>query len=259
MAAGAGLVVDLNADAGESFGLYRIGADEELVPLGTSVNVACGFHGGDPLVMRRTVRLAAAHGVAVGAHPGYPDLQGFGRRAMTVRPEELVQMLLYQIGALAALAAAEAVTLQHVKLHGALYHAAAADDAVADAVIEAVGSVGLPLVAPGGSRWAERARRAGLRVAAEAFIDRAYQSDGTLVPRHHPAGLITDPRAAAERAVRLLTQGTVVAVTGEAVPLQADTLCLHSDTPGAADIARAVRAELATTGVRIAPLRDWLR
>src|SRR3972149_1040111 len=164
-------VIDLNVDAGESFGAYRIGVDEEIVPLVTSVNVACGLHGGDPLVMRRTVRLAASHGVAVGAHPGYPDLQGFGRRVMAIPPEELGQILLYQIGALAA--------------------AAAADEAVGAAVTEAGGSAGLPLMALGGSRWAERARRAGLRVAEEAFIDRGYRPDGTLGPRGQPGGLVT--------------------------------------------------------------------
>jgi len=250
-------VIDLNVDAGESFGAYRIGVDEEIVPLVTSVNVACGLHGGDPLVMRRTVRLAASHGVAVGAHPGYPDLQGFGRRVMAIPPEELVQILLYQIGALAAIAAAEAVVLQHVKPHGALYNAAVADEAVGAAVIEAVGSTGLPLMALGGSRWAERARRAGLRVAEEAFIDRGYRPDGTLVPRGQPGALVTDPRAAAERTVRLVTAGTVLAVSGETVHVRAHTLCIHSDTPGAAAIAKVAREALTAAGVRVAPLRDW--
>ncbi len=250
--------IDLNVDAGESFGAYRSGADEEIVPLVSSVNVACGLHGGDPLVMRRTVRLAAAHGVAVGAHPGYPDLQGFGRRVMAIPAEELVQIVLYQIGALAAIAAAEAVTLAHVKPHGALYNAAVVDDAVADAVIEAVGSAGLPLIALSGSRWAERARGAGLRVAAEAFADRGYRPDGTLVPRGQPGALLTDPHAAAERAVRLVTEGTLAAVTGETVPIHAHTLCIHSDTPGAPAIAQAVRDALIAVGVGVAPLRAWL-
>lgn len=248
--------VDLNVDAGESHGAYRIGADEEILPLVTSANVACGLHGGDPLVMRRTVRVAAAQGVAVGAHPGYPDLQGFGRRVMAIPPEELVQVILYQIGALAAIAAAEAVTLAHVKPHGALYHAAVADAAVGDAVIEAVGSAGLPLIALSGSSWAARARQAGLRVAEEAFVDRAYRADGTLVPRGHPTALVTDPRAAAERALRLVADGTIVALTGEVVAVRAHTLCLHSDTPGAPAIARAVRDALLAAGVRLAPLRD---
>lgn len=251
-------VIDLNADAGESFGAYRIGTDEELIPLVTSVNVACGFHGGDPRVMRRTVRLAAAAGVAVGAHPGYPDLQGFGRRPMAMPPDELVQVLLYQIGALTGIAAAEAVALQHVKPHGALYNTAATDAQVGEAVSEAVGSAGLPLIALSGSRWAEQARQAGLRVAEEAYIDRGYQADGTLVPRGHPGALITDPHLAAERAVALVTKGMLVAVSGERVAVRADTLCIHSDTPGAATIAAAVRQALTGAGVRIAPLRDWL-
>ncbi len=251
--------IDLNVDAGESYGAYRIGADEEIIPLITSANVACGAHGGDPLVMRRTVRLAASHGVAVGAHPGYPDLQGFGRRPMDVPPEELVQILLYQIGALAAIAGAETVALQHVKPHGALYHAALSQPSVADAVIEAVGSMGLPLVALSGSGWAERARRAGLRVAEEAFLDRGYRSDGTLVPRGQPGALITDPQEAAERAVQLVTEGTIRAVTGEIVTVRADTLCMHSDTPGVAALVRAAREALTAAGVRVAPLGEWAR
>src|SRR3989304_1394410 len=172
-------VIDLNVDAGESFGAYRIGVDEEIVPLVTSVNVACGLHGGDPPMMRRTVRLAASHGVAVGAHPGYPDLQGFGRRVMAIPPEELVQILLYQIGALAAIAAAEAVVLQHVKPHGALYNAAVADEAVGAAVIEAVGSTGLPLMALGGSRWGGRGRRAGGGGGGGAGIGRGSAAGAT--------------------------------------------------------------------------------
>ncbi len=251
-------IIDLNVDAGESYGAYRIGADEEIIPLVTSANVACGAHGGDPLVMRRTVRLAASHGVAVGAHPGYPDLQGFGRRPMDVPPEELVQILLYQIGALAAIAGAETVTLQHVKPHGALYHAALAQPSVADAVIEAVGSMGLPLVALSGSGWAERARSAGLRVAEEAFLDRGYRADGTLVPRGHPRAMISDPGEAAERAVQLVAEGTIRAVTGEVVTVRADTLCMHSDTPGVAALVRAAREALTAAGVRIVPLGEWL-
>ncbi|MBI3975993.1 MAG: 5-oxoprolinase subunit PxpA [Armatimonadetes bacterium] len=251
-------IVDLNVDAGESFGAYRIGEDEGMLPLVTSANVACGLHGGDPVVMRRTVRLAAANGVAVGAHPGYPDLQGFGRRAMAMPPADLVQVLLYQIGALSAIAAAEAMALQHVKPHGALYNTAVADPEVGAAVIEAVGSAGLPLIALSGSRWAARARAAGLRVAEEAYIDRGYLPDGTLVPRGRPGALITDPGEAAGRARRLVTEGLVTAVSGETIAVRADTLCIHSDTPGAAAIAAQVRRVLLDAGVRIAPLRDWL-
>jgi len=250
--------VDLNVDGGESYGAYRIGADEEIVPLATSVNVACGLHAGDPLVMRRTVRLAAASGAAVGAHPGYPDLQGFGRRPMAIPPEELVQILLYQIGALAAIAAAEAVTLQHVKPHGALYAAAAAEPDVAAAVIEAAGSAGLPLIALSGSSWAEAARRAGLRVAEEAFLDRAYRADGTLLGRAMAGALITDPGDAAGRAVEMVHTGRVRAVTGEWVAVRADTLCVHSDTPGAPALIRAVREALREAGIEVAPLGRWL-
>jgi UPF0271 protein len=176
---------------------------------------------------------------------------------MAIAPGELVQILLYQIGALGAIAAAEAVNLQHVKPHGALYTMAVNEAAVGSAVIEAVGSVGLPLIALSGSRWAARAREAGLQVAAEAYIDRGYQADGTLVPRGRPGALISEPRLAAERAVRVVTEGIVAAVTGEQVAVHADTLCIHSDTPGAAAIAAAVHQALVTAGIRIAPLRDW--
>jgi len=250
--------VDLNADAGESFGPYTIGADGEVIPLVTSVNIACGLHGGDPVIMRQTVRLAAASGTAVGAHPGYPDLQGFGRRPMDVPAADLVQILLYQIGALAAIAAAEAVSLQHVKPHGALYAAAATQPAVAAAVIEAVGTSGLPLVALSGSSWAAEARRAGLRVAEEVFIDRAYRADGSLLPRRMAGALLTDPVGAAERAVELVRSGRVRAATGEWVGLRAETLCIHSDTPGAPVLARAVREALAGAGIQVAALGRWL-
>lgn len=254
----ADLVIDLNVDAGESFGAYVIGADDAVIPLATSVNVACGLHGGDPNVMRKTVRLAARHHVAVGAHPGYPDLQGFGRRRIPMTPDELVPLLLYQIGALRSLASAEGVSLQHLKAHGALYNVAVQDPAVAGAITDAARTERLILVALAGSAWAEKARRAGVLVAEEAFVDRGYQDDGTLMPRSDSRALITDPQAAARRAVRLVTEGRLETVSGREIGLRADTLCMHSDTPGADRIAQAVNTALREAGIRLEPLGTWL-
>ncbi len=247
-------VIDLNADGGEGFGAYTIGADDELLASVTSINVACGYHGGDPVVIRRTIRAAAARGVSVGAHPGFPDLQGFGRRAMQIPPDELTDMLIYQIGAVAALAAAEGVRLRHVKAHGALYNLAERDDAVAGAIVAAVAAFpGLWLYAPPDSPMAAAARTRGVRVAAEGFLDRGYRPDGTLVPRALPGALLTDPARVAAKAVRFATEGVVEATDGTPVTLRPRTLCIHSDTPGAPALAAAARAALERAGVRLAP------
>jgi len=245
--------IDLNADAGEGFGAYTIGADAEMLRSVTSLNVACGFHAGDPVVIRGTIRAAKAAGVAVGAHPGFPDLQGFGRRPMHVAPDDLVAMLVYQIGAVAALAAAEGVRLRHVKAHGALYNMAVADDRLAGAIAEATGAFdGLCLFAPKGSAMAAAAASRGVRVASEAFLDRGYCADGTLTPRAEPGALVTDPARVAERAVALAREGAVVATDGTRVALHPDTLCIHSDTPGAGRLAAAARGALEAAGVRVA-------
>ena len=250
-------VIDLNADGGEGFGAYTIGADDELLTSVTSINVACGYHGGDPVVIRRTIRAAAARGVSVGAHPGFPDLQGFGRRAMQIPPDDLADMLIYQIGAVAALAAAEGVRLRHVKAHGALYNLAERDEAVAGAIVTAAAAFpGLWLYAPPGSPMAAAARARGVRVAPEGFLDRGYRADGTLVPRGHPGALVTDPARVAARAVRFATEGTVEATDGTPVALRPRTLCIHSDTPGAPALAAAARAALEGAGVRLAPPED---
>ncbi len=248
--------VDLNCDLGESFGAYRLGADEEILKSVTSANVACGLHAGDPPVMARTVRMAAAAGVALGAHPGYPDLQGFGRRDMALAPGDLEAFILYQLGALAAFAAAESVPLRHVKPHGALYNAAARDERLAGAVARAVAAFDrrLIVVTLPGSALAQAASAAGLAVAHEGFADRAYRADGSLVPRSQPGALIHDPAQAAERAVRMITLGRVEAVDGQTIPLRIDTLCVHGDTSGAATIAAHLRAALAAAGVTVAPL-----
>ncbi len=255
-----GRIVDFNCDLGESFGVYTIGEDAEMMPVITSANIACGVHAGDPLVMERTVRLALAHRVGLGAHPGFPDLAGFGRRDMRLSPDELRTTLIYQIGALWAFARAQGATLQHVKGHGALYNMAANDEAQSQAIADAVASVdrSLILVALCGSVMERVARDAGLRVAGEAFGDRGYQRDGTLVRRSHPEALMTDPAAVARRVVRMATEGTIEAADGGVVRLAPDTICFHGDTPGAPRLVRAAREALTGAGVEIAPLGQWL-
>lgn len=245
--------IDLNADGGEGFGAYAIGADAELLKAVTSLNVACGFHGGDPAVIRRTIRAAAAAGVSVGAHPGFPDLQGFGRREMRIAPADLTAMLIYQVGAVAALASAEGVRLRHVKAHGALYNMAVADAGYAGAIAEATAAFeGLWLFAPLNSEMAAVAQARGIRVAHEAFLDRGYRRDGTLVPRSEPGALITDPAQVAARALAMATEGTVTAADGTRLTVRPQTLCVHSDTPGAATLAAAARAALAAAAIRVA-------
>lgn len=248
--------IDLNCDMGESFGRYTLGDDAAMLDVVTSANVACGLHAGDPPVMQATVALAARKGVAVGAHPGYPDLQGFGRRAMALAPAEIEVTVLYQIGALAGFARAAAVSLVHVKPHGALYNVATHDQAVAEAIVHAVAAFdpGLIVVTLPDSALLHAAQAAGLRVACEGFADRAYREDGTLVPRSEPGAVIHDPALATARAIRMVTRGEVEAITGKVVPLCIDTLCIHGDTPGAVAIAAALRAALEAEGVAVAPL-----
>lgn len=248
--------IDLNCDLGESFGRYPLGEDAALMQVISSANIACGLHAGDPLVMAQTVALAAQAGVAIGAHPGYPDLQGFGRRTLELAPDELKAFTLYQIGALAAFTRAAGVPLVHVKPHGALYNVVARDTARAAAVTQAVAAFDrrLIVVTLPGSALAQAAQEAGLRVACEGFADRAYRPDGTLVPRSEPGAVIHDPARVAARAVQMVTHGTVEASNGETIRLPIETLCLHGDTPGAAQIAADLRAALEAAGVTIAPL-----
>lgn len=238
--------IDLNCDMGESFGRYTLGADAALMPLITSANIACGYHAGDPTVMQATLQLAAQHGVAAGAHPGWPDLQGFGRREMTCSPAEVEAIVLYQIGALAAFARAGGVELGHVKPHGALYNQAARDPALAAAVARAVQhfSRDLALVGLAGSHSLAAAAELGLRVAAEAFPDRAYLPDGSLMPRSQPGAVLDSPAEVAQNAVRLAREGIA------AHPI--DTLCLHGDSPRALENALAVRAALQEAGIAVA-------
>lgn len=249
--------MDLNADVGEAFGAWQMGEDARLVEVVTSVNIACGAHAGDPAVMRRTVRLARDAGASIGAHPGFPDLQGFGRREMHLSPGDIEDTLLAQIGALAAMVRAEAARLGHVKVHGALYNMAVRDEDVAEGVARAVAAFdrSLAVVAPAGSCMARRAEARGLRVLREAFVDRAYRADGTLVPRRETGALITDPEVVARRALALV-RGEVTAVDGTSIRVVADTLCIHGDTAGAPALARLVRDTLEREGVTVAaPVR----
>jgi UPF0271 protein len=240
--------IDLNADVGEG-----AGDDGLIVPLVTSVNVACGFHAGDADTMRRTIRLALRHGVAVGAHPSYPDREGFGRRALARPPEAVRDDVLYQLGALEALCRAEGAVLRHVKPHGALYNAAAEDQALAAAIAGAVRAFdpALLVVCLAGSSMAGVVRALGLACAEEAFPDRAYTPRGTLVPRGQAGAIIEAPGEVAERARRMACEGTALAVDGSAVAVAADTICLHGDSPGAAQAAAAVRGALLAAGVEL--------
>jgi UPF0271 protein len=248
--------VDLNADVGESLGPWPMGEDEALIPLVTSVNIACGAHAGDPLTMRHTVRTAIAAGVALGAHPGYPDLPGFGRRDLAMAPDELEASVLYQVAALAGVARAEGGTVRHVKPHGAMYSMAARDLAVARPIARAIAGLdpGLRLVGPPGSALEAAGREAGLTVTTEGFVDRAYEADGSLRSRRLPGALHADPAMAAAQAVSIAVDRAVTAFDGSRLSLAVDSLCLHGDTPGAVDIARAVRDALARAGVLVAPV-----
>lgn len=247
--------VDLNADLGEGFGRYDLPQDAAILDLITSANVACGFHAGDPLVIRRTVAEAARRGVVIGAHPGYPDLLGFGRRELGATPAEIEAYVVYQIGALSAFCTAAGTKVRYVKPHGALYHRAVQDPAAAGAIARAIRAVDPELVLLGfpGSPMMTAARREGLRTADEAFVDRGYTPQGTLVPRSEPGALLDDPAVCADRAARMVLDGLVEAVDGTVLPIQADSLCVHGDGPAAAALLTAVRARLEASGVRIAP------
>jgi UPF0271 protein len=246
--------VDLNADVGETTGSVRHGDDEGVMPFITSASIACGFHAGDPGVMRATVALARAHGVAVGAHPGFQDLAGFGRRELPVAPQEVEDLVAYQVGALAGIAAGQGVSLTHVKPHGALYNMAARDRALAAAIVRGIRAVDASLVVFGlsGSELVSAARAAGLRAASEAFCDRAYQASGALASREIAGAVIANADAVARRAIAMVLEQHVVALEGTTVALEVDTLCVHSDTPGAGQLASGVRRALESAGIAVA-------
>ncbi|MFF8291964.1 LamB/YcsF family protein [Streptomyces sp. NPDC016309] len=245
--------IDLNADLGEGFGRWRLTDDEQLLSVVTSANVACGFHAGDAATMRRVCALAAERGVRIGAQVSYRDLAGFGRRSMDVPYDELAAEVAYQIGALQVFARAAGARVSYVKPHGALYNRVVHDEGQAQAVVDGVLLTGerLPLLGLPGSRVHEVAEKAGLPVVAEAFADRAYTAAGTLVPRTEDGAVVTDPAAVVERSVSMARFGVVTSRCGRPVPVRARSLCLHGDTPGAVGLARRVRAELESSGVRV--------
>lgn len=245
--------IDLNCDLGESFGAYTIGLDSQVIPFITSANVACGYHAGDPLVMKKTVELCKNHQVCVGAHPGFPDLMGFGRRNMAVKPEEAKAYVMYQTGALKAFCDGAGVRLHHVKPHGALYNMAGKDYALARAIAEAVQLVDkeLTLLALSGSQMLQAAKDIGLPYASEVFADRAYMPDGSLVPRTQPGAMIEDEEEAVRRVVRMALEGRVTALDGTDIEIQADSVCVHGDGPKALAFVEKIRAALVAADVEV--------
>lgn len=246
--------IDLNCDMGESFGAWTMGNDAAVMPYVTSANIACGFHAGDPATMRKTVASAVQHGVVLGAHPGLPDLAGFGRRAMAINPDDVYDLVVVQVGALAAVAATQGARLHHVKAHGALYNMASSQPEIAAAIAAAVHDVdnSLILYALANSVQVQAAREAGLVVAQEVFADRSYQNNGLLTPRNQSGAMITDVKEATVQVLQMVQQGTVTAQDGTSVAVSADTLCLHGDQPGAVEFARHIRQALEQEGVTIA-------
>ncbi|MPM78427.1 hypothetical protein SDC9_125438 [bioreactor metagenome] len=253
--------IDLNSDLGESFGPWKMGMDAEVMESVCSANVACGFHAGDAEVMIKTVKAAKAAGVAVGAHPGHPDLQGFGRRTMAVTPDEAYAYTLYQIGALRAVCAAQGVPLEHVKAHGALYNQAAKDLALAKAIARATKDAGGDLILLGlaNSLFEQAASEEGVLYAAEAFADRGYMDDGSLVPRSKPGAFVHDLKEAGERMVRLVKEGVIRSAEGKDIHLTAHSICLHGDNPAAVEMARHIRKTLEANGVEVRKIREVLK
>ena len=255
--------IDINCDMGESFGAYKLGLDEEVIKYITSANIACGYHAGDPLVMERTVSMAKEHGVSVGAHPGFPDLMGFGRRNLDATLPEIKGYVTYQIGALQAFAKVQGLRVEHVKPHGALYLMAVEDETIAEVIVEAIASVDkllifVALAGAKGEKMTKIGEKIGLRVAYEAFPDRAYTPEGTLVSRRQPGAVIKDPEVVAQRALMMAKEGKVVAIDGTEITLQAETLCVHGDTPGAIDLVKKIRETLTESGVQVVPLSRFI-
>lgn len=254
--------MDLNCDMGESFGAYTLGMDEEVIKYITSANIACGWHAGDPAVMRKTIQIAKETGVGIGAHPGFPDLLGFGRRNMDCTQEEIKDYIVYQIGALQAFAKALGTKVEHVKPHGNLYLMAVDDEKIATAIAEAIVSVDKDLIyiALGGAKgdmMREIGKKVGLRVAYEAFPDRAYTPEGTLASRRQPGAVIKNPELVAQRAL-MMTKGKVIAIDGREIPLEVHTLCVHGDTPGAVDLTWRIRENLTAEGIELVPIAKML-
>ena len=244
--------IDLNCDMGESYGAWQMGADAQVMPHISSANIACGFHGGDPATIRKTVRMAVEHGVAIGAHPSLPDIMGFGRRVMRISPQEMYDLVVYQAGAVEAFARAAGSKLHHIKCHGALYNMAANDEALSEAMVRAGKDVGAMLYVLANSRNFEIAKSRGVKVAGEVFADRGYSDDGTLAPRDKPGGMIEVAAESVKHALRMVEEGHIISLSGKKVPVAADTLCLHGDQPGAAEFARLIRKTFIDRGIRVA-------
>jgi UPF0271 protein len=238
---------------GESYGAWKMGADADVMPFITSANIACGFHGGDPATIRKTVRLAVDHGVAIGAHPSLPDIQGFGRRVMKISPQDMYDLVVYQAGAVEAFARAAGGRLHHIKCHGALYNMAAVDEGLSDAMARAAKDLGNVMVyALSNSTMMKIVKQHKLPVAGEVFADRGYSDDGTLAPRDQPGGMIEDKQKSVAQALAMVEQGFVMSLSGKRVPVSADTLCLHGDQPGAVAFAREIRKAFNDKGIELA-------
>lgn len=253
-------IVDLNSDIGESFGAYVLALDEEVIKHVTSVNIACGWHAGDPLIMEKTIRQAIKNQVEVGAHPGYPDLLGFGRRSMDISPKEARAYMIYQLGALNAFAAANGIKIQHMKLHGAFYNTASIKAELAEEVINGILDVDkdIILLALSGSYIAKRAQEKGLRVAQEVFADRAYNEDLTLVNRKLPGAVIHDPAQAIERIKRMVLDGKVATISGKEIDIEADSICVHGDNPEAVDFVKTIKESLLEEGIELKALKEFI-
>lgn len=247
------LVVDLNCDMGESFGPWVMGNDSAVLPLISSANIACGFHAGDPSIMRATVAGAIKNNVAIGAHPGLPDLQGFGRRSMNVSPQQVYDMVVVQVGALSAIAGIQGAKINHVKAHGALYNMAASNIDIATAIAQAVYDINPKLILFGlaGSAQVTAGNRLGLHVSQEVFVDRTYQDNGTLTARNQLNAMITDPKIAIAQAIQMVKSGTVTSVSGKTIKVQADTICLHGDQPNAVQFAQEINSVFNEQGIKI--------
>ncbi len=253
--------VDINCDMGESFGTYKIGNDEEILKFITSANIACGFHAGDPATMRKTVRLALERNVGIGVHPGFQDLVGFGRRNMNLTPQEVYDLVIYQIGALYGFVKSEGGKLQHVKPHGALYNMAAKSAPLADAIAEAIFKVDPSLILLGlaGSELIKAGQKIGLNTANEVFADRTYQDDGTLTPRAMHNALIRDQNLAVSQVIRMIKQGTVRSVNGKDMPIKADSVCIHGDGDNALEFAKSITLALQESGITLAKMSSFIK
>lgn len=253
-------IVDLNSDIGESFGSYVLGLDEEVIKHVSSVNIACGWHAGDPLIMENTVREAVKNNVEIGAHPGYPDLLGFGRRNMDISPKEARAYMIYQLGALSGFAAANKIKIQHMKLHGAFYNTASINPELAEEIINGILDVDkdIILLALSGTYIARRAKEKGLRVAQEVFADRAYNSDLTLVNRKLPGAVIHDQDLAIDRIKKMVLQGKVDTIDGQEIDIVADSICVHGDNPEAVNFVKHIRESLISEGIEVKALKHFI-